>query len=341
MLSWFKKAAPTHATINGQGLTVQPRETLLQAALRQGVDFPHSCRVGGCGACKCRLVEGRVKALTQAACVLSDDELDAGMVLACQAVPQGDVRIEVDLSRSAACRSVSGRVVQQERLTPDIVRLRVQLDEALPYKAGQFAQLSFDSLPGLARSYSFANAPGPDAQVSFFVRCVPGGRLSGHVHGQDHTGQRVSVQGPLGDFWLRPADAPLLMAAGGSGLAPILAILQDMAAQRVARPVTVLFGARTQADLYAQAELAALAARWPAAFRHVAVLSEEPAGSDWRGERGLVHTQVTPHLVPGAHAYLCGPPPMVDAIAQVLRGHGVAPEHIHTDRFTTLRDATE
>jgi len=341
MLSWFKKAGPTQADINGQAITVQPKETLLQAALRSGIDFPHSCRVGGCASCKCKLVSGQVKALTEAAYILSDEELDAGMILACQAVPKGDVRIEVDLARAAARRTVGGRVVAQERLTHDIVRLRVQLDEALPYQGGQFAELSIDSLPGVARSYSFANAPQPDAQVSFFVRKVPGGVFSGHVHATDLMGQRVQVQGPAGDFHLRAADAPVWLAAGGSGLAPIMALLQALEATGSLRPVTLLFGARTQADLYLQDELAAYAARWPAPFAVHTVLSHEPETSGWSGPRGLLHTHAAPHWVPGAHAYLCGPPPMVDAMAEALRELGAPAAHIHADRFTTLHDGVQ
>ncbi len=338
MFSFFKKAGPTQARINGEAITVNPKETLLQAALRQGVDFPHSCRVGGCAACKCKLVDGKVKELTQTSYILSDEDLDNGMILACQSVPQTDVTIEVDMAAQRARRTVSGRVVARTALTHDIVSLRIQLDESLPYKAGQYAQLSVDSLPGVDRSYSFATAVQPNSQVSFLVRKVPGGVFSGHVHEQDVVGQRVSVQGPMGDFWLRQAQAPLLMVAGGSGLAPILAILEDALAQGVKRPVTVLFGARQQADLYGQDTLDGIRAQWPAAFRFVPVLSAEPEGSGWAGARGNVDSALAEHLPPGAHAYLCGPPVMVDAVSAALRARGVPGEHIHADRFTTLHD---
>jgi NAD(P)H-flavin reductase/ferredoxin len=338
MFSFFKKSGPTQAHINGVPITVQPTDTLLQAALRQGIDFPHSCRVGGCATCKCKLVEGKVKELTQTGYILSDEDLDQGMILACQAVPRTDVRIEVDLSAQGARRTVPGRVVAQEQLTHDISSLRIQLDEALPYKAGQFAQLSLDSLPGVARSYSFATAVQPNAQVSFFVRKVEGGQFSGHVHGQSLVGQSVKVEGPLGDFWLRQADAPLLLVAGGSGLAPILALLEDALAQGVQRPVHLLFGARSQTDLYGLATIEALAKAWPVAFQFTPVLSAEPEGSGWAGARGMVGEAVAGQLLPGAHAYLCGPPPMVDAISTLLRERGVPREHIHADRFTTLHD---
>jgi len=341
MFSFFKKASPTQATINGQTIAVEPNETLLQAALRQGIDFPYSCRVGGCATCKCKLVEGRVKELTQTGYILSDEDLDNRMILACQAVPRTDVRIEVDLSRAQSRRAVGGQVVAQVRLTHDIVRLRVQLDEALPYKAGQFAELSIDSLPGVARSYSFATAPQPDATVSFFVRQVPGGVFSTFVHEHELAGQRVSVQGPLGDFWLRPGSGPLLLVAGGSGLAPILSMLEDAQARGMNRPVTLLFGARTQADLYALDTLDQLQRDWRGGLRFVPVLSAEPDASGWHGARGLVADHLAselPAIGADAQAYLCGPPPMVDAAAAALSQHGWARDRIHADRFTTLHD---
>lgn len=334
----FAPQGPVTAHINARPVAVAPKETLLQAALREGIAFPHSCRVGGCATCKCRLVSGKVRELTQSSYILSDDELDQGYILACQAVPQTDVRIEVDLSALPARRQVGGRIVAQERLTHDIVQLRVQLDEALAYKAGQFADLTLDSLPGIARSYSFATPVQPDAQVSFFVRKVPGGRFSTLVVDHNLTGQRLTVHGPGGDFWLRPADTPLLLVAGGSGLAPMLAMLADARAQGVARPVTLLFGARQQADLYGAAAIGVLADAWPAPFRFEPVLSAEPPGSTWSGARGLVTDLLPEAVLPGAHAYLCGPPPMVDAAREALMRQGVATTDIHADRFTTLYD---
>ncbi|MFN3886546.1 MAG: 2Fe-2S iron-sulfur cluster-binding protein [Aquabacterium sp.] len=334
----FASQGPVTAHINGRPVALAPKETLLQAALREGIAFPHSCRVGGCATCKCKLVSGKVRELTQSGYILSDDELDQGYILACQAVPQTDVRIEVDLSAQPARRQVGGRILVQEHLTHDIVQLRVQLDEALAYKAGQFADLTLEGLPGVARSYSFATPVQPDAQVSFFVRLVPGGQFSTRVHSHELAGQRITVQGPAGDFWLRPGTAPLLLLAGGSGLAPILAMLTDARSQGVNRPVTLLFGARQQRDLYAMQAIEALARDWPADFRFLPVLSDEPPHSTWAGARGLV-TDVMDNLVaPNAHAYLCGPPPMVDAARALLQRHGLAAADIHADRFTTLHD---
>lgn len=338
MFSFLSKKKPTTAHINGQAVVVQPKETLLQAALREGIPFPHSCRVGGCASCKCKLVEGQVKELTETGYILSDDELDQGYILACQSVPRNDVRIEVDLSAQAARRQVRGRIVAQEPLTHDITRLRVQLDESLSYQAGQYANLSVEALPGLSRSYSFATPAQADAQVTFFVRKVPGGVFSSLIHEQSLVGQTAVVDGPMGDFYLRSGSTPILMVAGGSGLAPILAILQDALNAQVARPVTLLFGARQERDLYALDQIQELARQWPNTFRFVPVLSADDVGPGWKGARGMVVEQIPAALQAGSQAYLCGPPAMIDAATEVLRQLGVASADIHADRFTTLHD---
>ena len=339
MATQLTKKRSRAALINGQAIVVEPKQTVLQAALDAGIDFPHSCRVGGCGACKCRLTAGQVTELTETGYLLTGDELERGYILACQSVPRSDIALEVDLSRRTARRGVSGRIVGRDRLTHDIVRLRVLLDEALPYKSGQFALISIEGLPGVERSYSFATPARDDGQVSFLVRKVPGGQLSSLVNDRDVCGRSVVVDGPYGDFWLRPDGAPLLLVAGGSGLAPILAILREAAATGVARSATLVFGARAQRDLYALDELDAIARQWRGSFRFVPVLSDAVEDATWTGARGLVSEHLPALLEPDAHAYLCGPAPMIDAAIERLTSAGVPRAQVHFDKFTTLADA--
>jgi NAD(P)H-flavin reductase/ferredoxin len=331
-----RKHLPT-IHINDTAIRVEPKETVLQAALRSGVDFPNSCRVGGCGTCKCKLTDGRVKELTETGYLLTAEELDQGYILACQSVPQTDLRLEVDLSRAEA-RGLSGRIVEQAHLTHDITRLTVQLDEPIPYKAGQFAHLAIEGLSGVVRSYSFASPSHRDGQVTFHIRKVPGGQVSSLVNDTDLVGRSVRVDGPFGDFWLRGGDAPLHFVAGGSGLAPILAILKEAVSAGVERPVTLLFGAREARDLYALDEIEAIQKEWRGDFRFVPVLSDAEGDASWTGARGLVTEHIPELLEPGAHAYLCGPPGMIDSAIALLERSGVARKHIHFDRFTTQAD---
>jgi NAD(P)H-flavin reductase/ferredoxin len=322
------------AQINDQLVTALAGETILQAALRSGLSFPNSCRVGGCGSCKCQLKTGKVRELTETGYLLSAEELDAGYVLACQSVPETDVHVAVELKERMA-----GTVVEQVKLTHDITRLTLQLREPLTYEAGQFTQLSLEALPGVTRSYSFARPCRDDGKVELCIRKLPGGRLSTLVNERDLTGTSVHVSRPEGDFWLRPGSAPLLMVAGGSGLPPILAMLEDAAARGVSRSVTLLFGARTERDLYDLARIEALRAGWAGELRFVPVLSDAGVDAAWAGARGLVTQKIPELLEAGSHAYLCGPPAMIDAALVTLESLGVARPHIHFDRFTTLADA--
>ncbi len=328
--------ATTTATINGQKVTVLPKQTLLQAALKSGIDFPNSCRVGGCASCKCQLVAGQVKQHTETAYLLSADELDAGFILACQSVPLTDVDVQVELPATG----VTGVVVRQERVTHDITHLTVQLEGPIDYRAGQFTPLTFAALPGVTRPYSLATPARSDGCVEFYLRRVAGGQLSTYLVDGDVRGEIVHVAAPRGDFYLRDDTAPLLMVAGGSGLPPILAMLEDAADAGCTRDVTLVFGARAQQDLYALEQIANLQERWRGAFTFLPVLSAAADDVTWQGARGFVHELLPSTATPQVHAYLCGPPAMIDAAADVLCAAGVAREHIRADRFTAAPATT-
>jgi len=326
------RAATIH--LDDRVFPAAPGETLLAAAQRAGLSLPFSCRVGGCGTCRCRVLEGSVSERTESAYLLSDPEIAGGVVLACQAVPRGEVRIARVDAPAQAARRAGGTIVAQERLAPGIVRVTVQLDHGLPYAAGQHALLRLGDRPATARPYSFAAPPRADAQVSFIVRRHEGGALSARLHDEDLRGRAVQVEGPYGDFVLHEGAAAWLFVATGSGLAPILALLREALDRGIARPATLLFGARTRADLFALDELAGLAARWPGGLRVEPVLSRAGDDDAWRGLRGRV-TDHLPALLPrDAAAWLCGPPAMVDDAGALLRAAGVPASRVHADRFT-------
>ena len=331
-------STPKRATINGQSITVEPGETLLGAALREGIDFPHSCRVGACANCKCRVKSGEVRELTETGYILSADEIAERTVLACQSVPQTDLEIEVDIPVDAA---IGGTVLAATKLTHDITRVEIQADRPIAYKAGQYTLLSMDGLDGVTRSYSFASAPTADGRVEFFIRHVPGGAFSSVVQFEDIVGRRVVLRGAEGEFWLRESEAPMVLVAGGSGLAPILALLEDAAERGVARSVTLLFGARTKRDLYALDRINALVDRWQGEFTYIPVLSEASEADAWEGAEGMVTELIARSSPAGAHAYLCGPPAMVDAGTLELEALGIDSTNIHADRFTSAADGAQ
>jgi len=339
MTSTASGARQLTVQINEQAVGARPGETILQTAARSGIEIPNSCRVGACGTCKCRVVKGKVRELTETGYLLTADEMARGTILACQSVPRTDVSIEVEQTARGARRNVRGRVAAQERVAHDITRLTVELEEPLAYRPGQHASLALDGHAGVSRTYSFATPASGDGRVVFYVRKVPGGQLSAVINDEALVGRGVEVEGPSGDFCLRPGESSLLLAAGGSGLAPILAILREALAAGCTRSVTLVFGAREPGDLYALGEIDELARAWRGSFRFVPVLSGAGLGSAWLGERGLATEKLAGLLEPGAQVYLCGPPSMVDSALAVVKAQGVPRERIHFDCHTTRADA--
>lgn len=344
VLDLFRKNRnrPLHARIDplGAEITVAAGRTLLQAALAAGIPFPHNCRVGSCTTCKCRLVSGKIRALTDSAYVLSAADLKAGYILACQSALKTDVHVVLDrLGLVLPKPRVVAAVIRGTRfLTHDILELSVELDEPLTYIAGQYAQLGVAGIEP-ARSYSFARAPSDQQVLLFHVRLVPGGEMSEWLRRTDRTGTRLELDAPHGSFYLYAAAAPILCVAGGSGMAPIKAILEQALRDNCRRDVLYLYGARRQPDLYCLDEIAEIGRQWKGRFEFLPVLSEEPPDSDWRGARGLVTDWIgrSGFDVRAAHAYLCGPPAMVDAAAGVLSAAGVAAYDIHFDKFLDRR----
>ncbi|MED4600942.1 2Fe-2S iron-sulfur cluster binding domain-containing protein [Paenibacillus validus] len=325
---------------SGERFSVQPKDTLLQAALSAGVPFPHDCRVGTCATCKCLLVEGKVKAIMDFSYTLSREEMEQGYILACQAMVKSDLTVALDRPLEGpqhTVKSICGVIRKSEQLTHDILKITIELDESIIYEAGQYADLSVPSLSE-PRSYSFADAPNEQGQttISFFIRHVVNGEMTGWLHAADRTGVKVSITGPYGSFYLRPSDQSIVCIAGGSGLAPLKAILEKIFKMGGNIPVLFLFGARTQRDLYCLDVINEFSSSWNAPFHFVPVLSEEPADSDWSGARGLVteHIKDLPEIrVANSKAYLCGPPGMIDAAISKLNEGGVTGEHIFFDKF--------
>ena len=174
-----------------------------------------------------------------------------------------------------------------------------------------------------------------------FVCKVPGGEFTDWIFESAQIGNVVELSGPLGNFWLRGGTAPLVCIAGGSGLAPIISMMQEAAESQVKRDVTLVFGARAQRDLYALDEIKSLASSWLGQFNFIPLLSEEPEESDWRGQRGFVTQALNKSQIADLgerHAYLCGPPPMIDAAILVLNQAGVPHKHIHYDKFLDAGD---
>lgn len=317
------------------------RKVMLNAALGAGLGFPHNCRVGSCTQCKCKLKSGKVKELTDSSYVLSAEDLRDGMILACQSIAQTDLEIEVPLTLGGdRLVETRGTITSQKPLTHDIVELKVELDDPMSLKAGQYAELKLEEL-SLPRNYSFAIAPkGQDlSELTFHIRKVPDGRFTSWLFEQNRQGTRLSVSGPYGDFYLRPAEqgesAPIVCVAGGSGMAPILSLLEQASWAGESRDVIFLFGAREQKDLYAADKIAKLQQAWRGSLEFVQVLSNEPKGTSWQGKRGFVTDFLANYKLDWkkTQAYLCGPPAMIDAAIEQFAKLGVSEQNIRFDKF--------
>ncbi len=312
---------------------VEAGDTILASLLRAGVPFPFSCQAGNCGTCKCELVSGDVLELEHSEHALSAEERARGLILACRTQVWDDTvvrRIDAEELVMHPSRIMRCRVLQIEALTHDIrgVRLAVEAGGPMTFSAGQYAEVEF--APGLSRHYSMANSP-DEPELAFHVRHMPGGRSSAYVADRLRVGDKVKVSGPLGVSYLREQHpGPVLLIAGGSGLAPIQSILCTLLARDHAAPVRLYFGVRSERDVYHEPLLRDLAARH-ANFTYDVVLSEQIGAPGRR--YGLVHEAIESPLPQDLMAYLAGPPVMVEAASARLRAEGLGPRRIHADAF--------
>lgn len=313
--------------LNGLTLQATPGATILGAALAQGIDLPNRCRVGGCGTCKCRVVSGQVHQRTDTSYLLTAAEIDSGVVLACQSEPRSDLVVAV------AMPVQHGAVVlSHDRLRTDLSQLWLQLDDPLDWRAGQHMRITFEVLPGVSRTFSAANAPNAEGRLRLLIRHVSGGRIGDGLIRADVTGTRVAVSSPAGAFGWTNGAHPALMIATGSGLAPILAMLEAALAEpATARPVTLMVGARTEQDLILVDEIERIRGQWPQPFRYVPVLSR--ADDRWTGEIGHLDDIAPNHVGAATEVWLCGHPDMVDSVAHRLTDTGVPDDRLHVDRF--------
>jgi CDP-4-dehydro-6-deoxyglucose reductase/ferredoxin-NAD(P)+ reductase (naphthalene dioxygenase ferredoxin-specific) len=327
---------PTVTIIESEeSFSAEDGETVLAAAQRAGIAFPYSCQAGNCGSCKCELVDGEIFELEYSEHALDPAERARNRILACRTQVWGDARIrrlddeELVLHPS---RVLQCRVLRLEPLTHDIrqVRLEVEAGGPFAFSAGQYAQVEF--APGYSKHYSMANTPEDDV-LEFQVRHMPGGRCSSYVANTLKVGDSVTVSGPHGIAYLRDKHVgPVLLVAGGSGLAPIQSILGTMLQRSHAAPITLYFGVRSERDLYNEALLRGWSERH-ANFRYEVVLSETPGPVKRR--RGFLHEAIAADFDAFAvlQAYIAGPPIMLDAVTAMLKEKGLPVRAIHADAF--------
>jgi len=329
---------------SGKEFEVRPGENVLAAALRQGIVLPYSCRDGACGSCKARIVAGSVDYGDYQPQAMSDAERARGHALLCQAVPLEDLVIEAHEIAAASdipIKILPCRVARMERAAHDVMILSLKLPKTqrLQYLAGQYVEILLSE--GRRRSFSIANAPGDDEFVQLHVRHVPGGLFSGHVFLGMKEKELLRIQGPLGAFFLRDDETrPAVLVAGGTGFAPIKAMVEDAASTGDKRPMHLYWGARARRDLYLHT-LAEGWARQIPGFRYTPVLSELRADDDWKGRTGFVHEAVFADFpdLSGCDLYASGPPPMIEALRTRAPACGLEDGRLFFDSFEYARDS--
>ncbi len=328
---------------SGRTFTAEPGEKLLEAAIRQGITLPYSCRNGACGTCKAGLKAGQVDYGTYEAKALSDDERGAGKVLLCQALALSDVTVEAhELVTPAGIviKTLPCRVARMERAAHDVMILQLTLpqNQRLAFLAGQYVEVLLKD--NQRRSFSLANPPHvsqiPGEEfLEIHVRHVPGGLFTEHVFTKMQERDLLRFRGPLGTFFLREeSDRPIVFVAGGTGFAPIKAIIEHSIAKGIQRPMHLYWGVRAKRDLYRHALVESWAQAYPT-LRYTPVLSDPAAEDNWQGRTGFVHDAVAADYpdFSSHEVYTCGPPVMIEAIKRSFFPRGLAPERLFFDSF--------
>jgi propane monooxygenase reductase component len=327
----------------GIEIEVDEDQTVLRSASEQGLMLMHGCKEGQCAACKSFVLDGDDIELDRySTFALPDYEKEEGFTLLCRAHVYEDVTIELlnfdeEMIRSGLpIQNAVAEVVAVDHVTHDLRHLVLRLIEPaeITFFPGQYMDIR---VPGtdVTRSFSMASTSGRN--LEFIIKVYPGGVFSSFLDTTLQPGDRLDLTGPFGVFTLRDApDRDLIFIGGGAGLAPILALLRSMAERGIDRRAVFYYGARTAEDLCFVEEIQALGEKLPG-FRFVPALSEPAEGAGWAGEVGFITDVLKRHEVDlkRAHAYLCGPPPMVDAAMPLLALLGTPEKHIYYDKFTT------
>ncbi|MFP5072358.1 FAD-binding oxidoreductase [Pseudonocardia nantongensis] len=331
----------------GIEIEVDEDQNILRAAAEQGVQLMHGCKEGQCSACKSFVLEGEdIEYDSYSTFALPDYEKEEGQTLLCRAHAYEDLTIELlnydeEIIRSGLpLTRGTVEVVSNEPVTHDMRHLTVKLVEPSEIKffPGQYMDFV---VPGTeeTRSFSMANTPNRDGVFEFVIKIYPDGLFSEYLDRKVQVGDRLQVEAPFGTFTLRQnRNSPLIFVGGGAGMAPVLGLLRAMAEGGVERRASFYYGARTARDLCFEKEIAALAPQLTG-FRFVPALSDTDGldSADWDGETGLITDVVRKHEsdLKGVDAYVCGPPPMVDAAVATLTQLGVSEQNIFYDKFTT------
>jgi benzoate/toluate 1,2-dioxygenase reductase component len=310
-----------------------PDETIAEASYRVGINIPLDCRDGVCGTCKCRVEAGDYDRGSYLEDALTEKEAADGLALACQMQPKTDLAVAIAAS-SGACKTrgqtYRSRLCAVDRLSETTIAFSLNRTDEFTFLPGQYANVL---VPGTdqRRSYSFSSPPGADT-LSFLVRNIPPGVMSTYLREKAVPGTPVEFIGPAGSFYLRDVKRPAVFLAGGTGLAPFLSMLGKIAENGGAYPIHLVYGVTHDVDLVGVERLEEFATRIPGFTFFTCVAAEDSA----HPRKGCVMAHVEPRHLNGGDVdvYLCGPPPMVDAVRAWLGAQSLAPANFYYEKFS-------
>ncbi|MEP6484689.1 MAG: CDP-6-deoxy-delta-3,4-glucoseen reductase [Rudaea sp.] len=325
---------------NGRRFDVEDGESLLDAARRAGLALPYSCLSGVCGSCKATLLSGDYHYPRNPPSALNAAEVARHQILLCQAVPKSDLVIaarEVASVADMPRRTMALKLTQKNLLAPDVMQLilRPPRDEQLARLAGQYLDILLPD--GKRRAFSIANAPHTSAAIELHVRHVAGGDFTQHVFTDLNVGAILRVEGPLGTFVPREdSERPMILVAGGTGFAPIKAIVEHFLHLGTRRRMTLYWGARSEPDLYQRTLPESWAAHSALAFHPVISDQERAAGT----RVGFVHEAVLEDHsdLSDVDIYMSGPPALIDAGRRSFVQAGLPEERLYYDSFDYAPD---
>ncbi|NLO80982.1 MAG: CDP-6-deoxy-delta-3,4-glucoseen reductase [Xanthomonadaceae bacterium] len=329
---------------SGHQISVNEGETIVDAALRQGIVIPYSCRGGTCSSCLGEVISGRLHYPDGIPPGITEAEIAAGKALFCSAMPLSDLEIRVREVRAGTDfvpRKLPVRVVEIADLSHDVRRLLLKppANLRMPFFAGQYIDILLPG--GKRRGFSLANAPHDDECLELHVRLVPGGQFTKYVFTELREGTLLRIEGPFGQFYLREdSERPILLMGGGTGFAPLKGILEHAFQIGVQRPLHLYWGVRARRDLY----LHELPTRWAQEhpnFRYTPVLSDPDPRDQWQGRTGLVPDALLADYpdLSGYDVYMSGPPAMIEAARKAFLAHGLDPAHLYYDSFDFAPDS--
>jgi len=329
---------------SGHEFVAEQNESILDAAIRQGVGLPYGCRNGACGKCAGEVLSGETKCATEALRAVAKKEHEAGKTLFCQACAVSNLEIqvrEIVKSSDIELKTLPCRVEKMELLTHDVMKLQLKLPETerMQFMAGQYLEILLKD--GKRRAFSIANAPHDDKYIELHIRRVPDGQFGDFVFDGLKEKALMRIEGPLGSYFLREdSERPIILMGGGTGFAPLKGMLEHAFYISSQRPVHLFCGARSKRDLY----MDEMVKEWIGKYKNLkytAVLSEPEVEDNWQGETGFVHKSVIKHYpnLTEFDVYLSGPPPMVKAGMDLFYEKGLPETQIYSDSFEYSDDA--